>query len=326
MSQNLLQHAAQLLREGRLVAFPTETVYGLGADATNSDAVKRIFAAKGRPSTNPLIVHIADARQATRYAAEWPEAADRLAHAFWPGPLTIVVPRQPIIAPEVSAGLNTVGLRCPRHPLALELLRAFDGPVAAPSANRSNRVSPTTAQHVRDEFGAAVDLILDGGTCDVGIESTVITLCRAVPTVLRPGAVTVAQLQQVLGPVDVASQILATTSAAPAPGQHSVHYSPQAPCYRFSAQQIPSLLEYLRHNADSEVILICISPMSFPSPRHHNVHMPADADAYARHLYAALRSADVRRPAGIFVELPPADAQWLAVHDRLGRAARAFKP
>src|SRR5947207_69544 len=195
--------AVKILRRGGLVAFPTETVYGLGADATNADAVAKIFAAKGRPATNPLIVHVAGADVARRYAADWPVAASHLAQAFWPGPLTLVVPRGATIVSQVTAGGDTVGLRVPAHPLALELLRAFDGPVAAPSANKSNRVSPTAAQHVRDELGDAVDLVLDGGPCTVGIESTVLDLTGERPVILRPGGVQRRKIETILGPVDV---------------------------------------------------------------------------------------------------------------------------
>ena len=173
---DLIQQGAELLRRGELVAFPTETVYGLGADATNQTAVRKIFAAKGRPSTNPLIVHIADAAIAQRYASAWDERAEKLAMHFWPGPLTLVLPKSAEIVDEVTAGLPSVGLRVPDHPLALELLRAFGGAVAAPSANRSNRISPTLADHVRQEFGDAIPLIIDGGPCRVGIESTVLDL------------------------------------------------------------------------------------------------------------------------------------------------------
>src|SRR5947207_9629696 len=189
MSSGGIGKAVEILRAGGLVAFPTETVYGLGADATNAEAVAKIFAAKGRPATNPLIVHVADVDTARRFAASWPLAASHLAEQFWPGPLTLVLPRSPAIVPAVSAGLRTVGLRVPNHPLALQLLQQFGGPVAAPSANRSNRVSPTTAQHVRDELGDAVDLVLDGGPCAVGIESTVLDLTGDRPAILRPGGV-----------------------------------------------------------------------------------------------------------------------------------------
>src|SRR3954452_8641218 len=198
----MIDRAVDILRAGGLVAFPTETVYGLGADAANPAAVRRIFAAKGRPPTNPLIVHVADVAAARRYAATWSDAAQTLAAVWWPGPLTLVVRRAPSIAPEVTAGRDTFGLRVPDHPLALELLRAFGGAVAAPSANRSNRVSPTTAEHVRQELGDAVDLVLDGGPCAVGIESTVLDLTGKVPAILRPGGVSRGQLEAILGKVD----------------------------------------------------------------------------------------------------------------------------
>src|SRR5688500_47215 len=195
----LIERAASLLRRGGLVAFPTETVYGLGADATNAAAIRRVFQVKGRPATNPLIVHVADESVARRYAREWPTAASKLAAEFWPGPLTLVLSKQPSIVLEVTAGLDTVGLRAPDHPLALELLRAFDGPVAGPSANRSSHVSPTTARHVRDEFpDDEIDLILDGGPCKVGIESTVLDLTSDPPRILRPGAVTREQIEAVI--------------------------------------------------------------------------------------------------------------------------------
>ncbi len=320
VADDVIDQAVRLLRDGRLVAFPTETVYGLGADATNSQAIRAIFAAKGRPATNPLIVHIAGIEQARRYARQWPEAAQKLAQAFWPGPLTIVLPRTDAIVPEVSAGLDTVGLRCPRHPLALELLRRFDGPVAAPSANRSNRVSPTTAQHVRDELGDRVDLILDGGACDVGIESTVITLCGEVPTILRPGDIGPEDLAPIIGEVRVMSQVLSEKVASFSPGQHRVHYSPVTPCYRFSDWQDAE--EYLREHVGKSVIVLALSRVTPPSAGHHVVAMPTDPDAYARHLYAALRSADARKPSAILIESPADAAQWLAVRDRLGRAAR----
>ena len=187
---NEIKEAVRIVRAGGLVAFPTETVYGLGADATNPAAVGKIFQAKGRPPTNPLIVHVADIAVGKKYAAEWPKTAQLLAEKFWPGPLTLVLLKSRSIVDEVTAGKNTVGLRVPNHPLALELLRQFNGPLAAPSANRSTRVSPTTAQHVHDELGDKVDLILDGGPCTVGIESTVLDLTVDPPIILRPGAIT----------------------------------------------------------------------------------------------------------------------------------------
>src|SRR5690242_5058847 len=195
--------AARALAEGGLVAFPTETVYGLGADATNAAAVEKIFHVKGRPLTNPLICHVADEDVARRYVTVWPRAAQALVERFWPGPLTIVLSKTDAIAANVTAGLGSVGLRAPDHLLTLEMLRAFDRPVAGPSANRSTHVSPTTAQHVRDELGGAVDLILDGGPCAVGIESTVLDLSGDRREILRPGGISRALIEEVIGAVEV---------------------------------------------------------------------------------------------------------------------------
>ena len=242
-----LSQALTTLRRGGLVAFPTETVYGLGADATNRQAILRIFRVKGRPPTNPLIVHVADASVARRYAAAWPESADRLARQFWPGPLTLVLPKQSVIVPEATAGRPTVALRAPDHPLTLELLRQFDGPLAGPSANRSNHLSPTTAQHVRGELGDAIDLILDGGPCQIGIESTVLDL-TAQPTILRPGAVTRRQIEELIGPVQTFRADLSPTS--PAPGLHPRHYAPRAAAFRFDSRQRATVDAWCAQHAD----------------------------------------------------------------------------
>ena len=190
--------------------------------------MRKIFAAKGRPNTNPLIVHVPDAAVSRRYARQWPQAAQDLAERFWPGPLTLVLRKVAAIVDEVSAGLDTVGLRVPDHPLALQLLRAFDGPIAAPSANRSNRVSPTTADHVRGELGDRVDLILDGGPCQVGIESTVLDLSGRTPMILRPGAITRQQIERIIGPVEMIATNLRESESARSPGQQAIHYSPRA--------------------------------------------------------------------------------------------------
>ncbi len=284
----MIPTAVDILRRGGLVAFPTETVYGLGANAADPLAVRRIFAAKGRPATNPLIVHVASATIAKRYAADWPAMADQLAQAFWPGPLTIVLPRDARIADEVSAGRGTVGLRVPDHAVALELLAAFDGPVAAPSANRANHVSPTTADHVRAELGDRVDLILDGGPCAVGIESTVVDLTGATPALLRPGGISREQLEAVVGPVAIVH------GSAASPGQGSRHYAPVTPAYRIErGEPVPA----------GGVLLRCVG----------------DPATYARRLYARLRELDGTAEA-IYVEMPPDVAGWAAVRDRLGRA------
>ncbi len=229
-----IHKAVEILKSGGLVAFATETVYGLGADAANAAAVAKIFAVKGRPAANPLIVHVATTSVAKRYTASWPRPAELLARALWPGPLTLVLPKGPQIVSAVTAGLPSVAIRCPDHPLAQELLRQFDGPVAAPSANRSTRVSPTTADHVRKDLGDKVDLILDGGPCRVGIESTVIDLTSSGPTILRLGGIPRERLEEIVGPVDVQTSTAAAFQAAKSPGQQAIHYAPMAPAYRLT--------------------------------------------------------------------------------------------
>lgn len=314
----MINRAVSILHAGGLVAFPTETVYGLGADATNAAAVRRIFAAKGRPATNPLIAHVASAEVARRYAARWPEQAEVLARQYWPGPLTIVLPKQPSIADEVSAGLATVGLRVPNHPLALELLRAFDGPVAAPSANRSTRVSPTTADHVRQELGDAVDMVLDGGPCIVGIESTVLDLSGMTPRILRPGVINRAMIEAFIGPIQAHEVTSSTQAPATSPGQHDVHYSPHTPAYRYE----PS--EACRIVADDSG-LITIGDVEVPRQYQGRATLPRDPEAYARHFYATLRSLDEMGLAAIYVQVPPDQPQWAAVRDRIRRATRPMR-
>ncbi len=325
-----IQRAAQLLREGRLVAFPTETVYGLGADATNPAAVDRIYQTKGRPAANPLIVHVPSIAVARRCVTAWPDAAERLAERFWPGPLTLVLPKADTIPPNVSAGLTTVGVRVPDHPLALALLSAFDGPVAAPSANRSNRVSPTTAQHVRDEFpgsaaaggGGANEpaMILDGGPCAVGIESTVLDLTAPIPTILRPGGVSLEQLSGVIGEVRTREQQggqggHAADAPAPSPGLQSVHYAPTTPTYRFETAQ-RGLVQPEGHG------IVVLSPLRVFKESGTIVALPNHPGDYAQHLYAVLRRLDGENLQAIFIEMPPDAPQWAAIRDRLLRATR----
>lgn len=299
----MIERAVELLRAGRLVAFPTETVYGLGADATNPFAVERIFAAKGRPNTNPLIVHLHSIDAARRCVQHWPDAAQVLAERFWPGPLTLVMPKVPAIVAGVTAGLATVGLRVPRHPVAIELLKLFDGPVAAPSANRSNHVSPTTAQHVSEELGDAVDMVLDGGACAVGIESTVLDLSGAVPRILRPGHVSAEELEAVIGRVEQASIVSAAEAAATSPGQHERHYAPRTPAFRFETSQRRSI-----DLTDAALIDLTLEP-----------------ESYARNFYARLRLLDAQGLRAIYIELPPSQPQWVAVRDRIVRATQPLE-
>lgn len=314
MNSNIEQ-AVEILRGGGLVAFPTETVYGLGADATNASAVERIYAVKGRPTTNPVIVHVADIERAQRYALDWPETAQKLAEQFWPGPLTMVLPKSPQIVDQVTAGLATVGLRVPNHPLALELLRAFDGPVGAPSANRSMRISPTTADHVREELGDDVQLILDGGPCDVGIESTVLDLSGDQPCVLRPGMVTRAMIEQVIGPVAMGKPLGDTHQPALAPGQQLTHYAPRTLAFRFNATQA------VRISTDG-VGIIDIAGIDRPRFNEATITLPSDPEQYARHFYAALRQLDRMDLKAIYVEMPPDAPAWAPVRDRIRRATR----
>jgi L-threonylcarbamoyladenylate synthase len=321
-SSHEIERAAQLLRDGELVVFPTETVYGLGADATSDDAVRRIFAAKGRPASNPLIVHVADVDVAKRYTTKWSDAAQTLASTYWPGPLTLVLPKSPDISHLATAGLETVGLRAPDHPVALELLRAFDGPLAAPSANRSTRVSPTMAQHVREELGDAVRVILDGGPCRVGIESTVLDLSGEVPRILRPGAVTRRQLEFILGPVEFPpGGVTSVTLSAPAPGQHEIHYAPHTPAYRFETSQ-RKLIHPETPDGRINGILAVGTGRETVRKWGSIVAMPREPALYARHLYKVLRELDAMKLAAIYVEVPPDEPEWAAVRDRLLRATK----
>jgi L-threonylcarbamoyladenylate synthase len=287
-----IEKAAALLRAGRLVAFPTETVYGLGANALDPVAVGRIFEAKGRPLSSPLIVHVASIEMARGLVAEWPEKAELLARRFWPGPLTIVVPKKSIVPDLVTAGLPSVGLRIPAHPVAHALIAAAGIPVAAPSANRFTELSPTTAEHVRQGLaGAHVDMILDGGACTVGIESTVISVVGSTPRILRPGMVTQTEIESVIGPVEVGG-------GAESPGQHPRHYSPRTR------------------------VVLGDSPRDGHGKRLDFDVMPRTPDAYAECLYRMLHHLDVQGYDWIAIELPPDTAEWAGIRDRLERAAR----
>jgi L-threonylcarbamoyladenylate synthase len=323
-----IAQAARLLRAGRLVAFPTETVYGLGANALDAEAVARIYAVKGRPETSPLIVHVASIEMAQSLVADWPEIADRLARRFWPGPLTLVLEKQrrkpqekekekekaqSLIPDIVTAGLSTVGLRMPAHPIALALIRAADIPLAAPSANRFTELSPTTADHVRSSLGNDIDYILDGGPCSVGIESTVLSLTGAQsgskPMLLRPGGISRQALEAIVGPVASAHEVQA--GAHPAPGMHPRHYSPRTPLYLVSNGKLPDQGKgiYLQHRHP-------------PSDAHVTIHqMPQTPAEYAAALYEVLHQVDAGNYEWIAVDLPPSTPEWEAIRDRLKHAA-----
>jgi len=300
-----LEQAAAMLREGRLVAFPTETVYGLGANAYDAAAVRRIFAAKGRPSTSPLIVHVSGVAMAKKVVADWPEAAEKLAARYWPGPLTLVLPKSKRIPVEVTAGLETVGVRMPAHPVALALIRKARLPLAGPSANRFTELSPVSAEQVRSGLGDLVDLVLDGGRCRVGIESTVLSLATPVPVLLRPGMVSREQIEALIGPVALAAAV-ADGEAHAAPGQHSRHYSPRSP---------------LRLGEPGDVAGTAYLWWALERPAEFSVRMPKDPDRYAAMLYDTLHRADALGVREIVVEPVPLDADWDGIRDRLVRAA-----
>ena len=307
--------AARVLRAGGLVAFPTETVYGLGADAANPAAVARIFAAKGRPANHPVIVHLHEAAQLGDWAREIPPAAQALAARFWPGPLTLVLKRALGVLDAVTGGQDTVGVRLPAHPIAQALLRAFGGGVAAPSANRFGRVSATSAQHVRDELGSAVDLVLDGGACEVGIESTIVDLSGAVPALLRPGRITVEELSACLGtPVARAGQ-----GAPRASGTLPAHYAPLLPLCLVPRISLDAMVRAESTHGPVAVLARHARPATSSATLWMVAHL--DAAGYAHHLYAALRQLDASGCARILVEAPPDSADWFAVQDRLARAA-----
>ena len=316
-----VSRAADLLRAGELVAFPTETVYGLGADAANPRAIARIFAAKGRPADHPLIVHLPDAAQLERWAVDVPEAAHRLAAAFWPGPLTLILKRHPSVSDAITGGQDTVGLRVPNHPLALKLLRTFDGGVAAPSANRFGHVSPTTAAHVHVELGDAVALVLDGGACAVGIESTILDLSRGVPRILRPGMLDAPMLAGILGrqPEFGGSRDVPRVS-----GSLDAHYAPSTPLRLVAANDIPAAVRQALAAGQRIVVLATqAAPLADPGLAWHVAS--ADAAQFAHDLYARLREFDVLGCDRILVAAPPDTEAWRAVNDRLMRAAAGAK-
>ncbi|MBI4756423.1 MAG: threonylcarbamoyl-AMP synthase [Betaproteobacteria bacterium] len=318
MRAELIQ-AVSLLRAGELVAFPTETVYGLGADARNPAAVARIFAAKGRPADHPVIVHLPDATHLSGWARVVPQGAVKLARLFWPGPLTLVLRRSESVPDIVTGGQDTVGLRVPGHPLALELLQAFGSGIAAPSANRFGRISPTTAEHVRRELGRNVRLVLDGGPCPVGIESTILDLSGAVPRLLRPGAVTAAQLSSALGE-PVTTEAGADASAPRVPGSLAAHYAPATPLHLVEPRELAAVVAAWLDRG-GVVAVLARRPALDAHPRLHWQLAPADPGAYAHELYASLRAFDEGPATVILVEALPRELRWNAVADRLARAA-----
>lgn len=280
MSSLSISEAARRIREGGVVALPTETVYGLGANALDAAAVRRVFELKGRPSTSPLIVHVASIDMAREIVSQWPPLADELARRWWPGPLTLVLPKQPSIPDIVTASLATVGVRVPRHPIALEIIQEAGVPIAAPSANKFTGISPTTAEHVRAAFGDTVPVV-DGGSCEVGIESTVVAIDGEKLTLLRPGMISLGEIEQAA--VDAAG-------SHASPGLHERHYSPRTP-----------------------VALVSSGPA--------DIQLTGDPATYAARLYARLHELDAQGLARITIEMPPDTPEWAAIRDRLVRAS-----
>lgn len=307
-----LARAADLLRGGEAVAFPTETVYGLGADATNDEAVARIYEAKGRPASNPTIVHVATADEASRLTTDWNERAQRLAARFWPGPLTMVLPASRRVSRVATAGGETVGVRCPRHSVALAIISAAGVPVAAPSANRSGCLSPVEADAVLADLGGRISAVVDGGRCRVGIESTVIDLTGPGIVLLRPGAISRTQLAEATGePVTdpVTDQVVLRS-----PGMLARHYAPRIPL------QVHSRFEMCRGPFDDGIFRIFTGFMPVRGAPLM-MHLPPHPDAYGAQLYATLRFAEESGARAIWIELPPESPEWEAIHDRLHRAA-----
>lgn len=333
VDQEIIRRAVDLLLAGELVAFPTETVYGLGADAANPLATAKVFAAKGRPVTHPLIVHLPGTASLERWARDIPPLAWELAEAFWPGPLTMILKRSPEVPDSVTGGQDTVGVRVPAHPLALRLLRAYaqaDGGksamrgIAAPSANRFGRISPTDAEDVRQELGSAVSLILDGGRCQVGIESTIVDLTGGEQQplrVLRPGRITAQQIELVSGvPIQTAAGSPATALPR-VPGSLAAHYAPVTPLLLVAREELPPLLGKLHAEHRRYALLTLDPPPAAPCTPHALLTLPANPRTYARSLYASLRQLDQAAAEVIVVEAVPSGADWTAVADRLQRAA-----
>jgi len=319
-----LGRAIEVLERGGLVAIPTETVYGLAADARDEEAVAGIFRAKGRPASNPIIVHVADVSMARSLAASWPASADAVATRLWPGPVTVVVPRGPRIPDIVTAGGDTVALRCPAHPLARRLIADSGIPLAAPSANRSEAVSPTTAHHVLEGLGNRIDLILDGGPCTKGIESTVVDCTTSPPRILRPGPLSRRQLEAAVGgPVAWPATMEAGDAAVRTPGAGRRHYRPVTPL-EMPTDPSARVAELLGAGRRVGWLVLMADELTRTLTGNRDlvaVPMPEDPNAYARQLYATLHALDQRQLDRIVADRPPDTEDWRAVHDRLGRAA-----
>ena len=320
-----VDRAAAILRAGGLVGIPTETVYGLGANGLNPEAVERIFAAKGRPQDNPLILHIPSADRLERYCADIPDRAYALARAYWPGPLTMILRRRPIVPDVVTAGLDTVGMRCPSHPVCRAILEAADVPVAAPSGNTSGRPSPTTAAHMWEDMDGKIDAIVDGGPCSVGVESTIVDLTETPPRLLRPGGITLEQLEKVLGEVAVdpaVTRLMGAGERPRAPGMKYRHYAPRAPVTVVAGDPQKSAA-YIAAHAGREDGVICFDEFVplFRGQEVEKLGPAADKGEQARHIFDALRAFDHTRVKAIWAQCPDPSGLGLAITNRLNKAA-----
>jgi L-threonylcarbamoyladenylate synthase len=315
-----IRRAAALLAAGGLVAFPTETVYGLGAAALDDAAVASIFTAKGRPSYNPLIVHVLDAAMAQPLTSTWPAAAQALTEAFWPGPLTLVLPKAPGIPDRLSASLPSIALRAPAHPVARALIAALGAPIAAPSANRSTAISPTTAAHVAKGLSGRIPMILDGGPTHVGLESTVLSLAEPTPVILRPGTIRREQIEAVIGPVRLRHEAPEGEAARPSPGLMAVHYAPKVPTWRFVGPTLPPDMatqggQGLIHWGRGTEI-----PAGWQA-----VSLPDEPEGAAAGFYAALHTLEDAGVPAIWIAEPPHDPAWACLWDRLEKASRPIR-
>lgn len=320
MSSNPIDQAVNLLKKGRLVAFPTETVYGLGADARNPEAIKKIFTAKQRPIDHPLIVHIGSVNELSDWAREIPPVVLQLARVFWPGPLTLILKKAPSISALVTGNQDTVGLRIPCHPIALSLLQRFGSGIAAPSANRFGKISPTTAAAVQEELNDSVDLILEGGDCDVGLESTILDLSGTTPAILRPGMITAKEIERVLQyPLEMRNKKSPRVS-----GSFEMHYAPETKLILLESEKLISYFEKITNPV--AVVLHGKKFLSRFSQGHSPIKsklicMPEDSEAYAHDLYRTLRELDHQHFSEILVETLPKNEDWAAITDRLQRAS-----
>ena len=320
-----LQHAADLLKADEIVGFPTETVYGLGANAMSAKAVKKIFAAKGRPQDNPLIVHIANKQDFFRYGKEISAKAVALADCFWPGPLTLIVKSADVISSEVTCGLDTVGIRCPENEIARELIRLADLPIAAPSANRSGRPSPTTAQHVFEDMTGRIPMIVDGGACRVGVESTVISMVADTPIILRPGIISREDIEAVIGPVDLSPSIdvqLSDDSKVQSPGMKYRHYAPNCPLH-IVAGKSDDVVAYIRECTTDDSGILCFDDEVELFTSGHVISLGNANDAYtlSQRLFSALREFDEKKVTEIYARICRSDGEFLGVYNRLLKAS-----